>query len=130
MSNKAQTEDIKRSQQKTHAAIRRLERFSKMTDSSIRIPFTQFNIGVDAIIGVVPVVGDAAGFILSSYVLLEAQRMGVSKRIKLKMIGNMLIDFLGGLIPLVGDVFDAFFKANTRNTNLLKDYLLKQEGSE
>ena len=82
MPNKAPTENIKRSQQKTQAAIKRLERFSKMTDSSIRIPFTQFNIGVDAIIGLVPVVGDAAGFILSSYVLIEAQRMGVSKRIK------------------------------------------------
>ncbi|WP_160062967.1 DUF4112 domain-containing protein [Psychromonas sp. L1A2] len=130
MPNKAPTENIKRSQQKTQAAIKRLERFSKMTDSSVRIPFTQFNIGVDAIIGLVPVVGDAAGFILSSYVLIEAQRLGVSKRIKLKIIGNMLIDFLGGLIPLVGDVFDAFFKANTRNTNLLKDYLLEQGSHE
>ena len=126
MPTKAPTENIKRSQQKAQAAIKRLERFSKMTDSSVRIPFTKFNIGIDAIIGLVLVVGDAIGFLLSCYVLFEAQRMGVSKRVKLKILVNMLIDFFGGLIPLFGDLFDVFFKANTRNTAILKDELIKQ----
>ena len=110
----------------TQAAIARLERFSKLTDSSISIPFTKFNIGLEAVIGLIPVIGDAAGLILSSYVLVEAQRLGVSKRIKTKMIINMLIDFVGGLVPFFGDIFDAFFKANTRNTRLLKKHLNAQ----
>ncbi len=114
------------SQLKTQAAIARLERFSKLTDSSIGIPFTKFNIGLEALIGLIPVIGDAAGLILSSYVLIEAQRLGVSKRIKSKMIINMLIDFIGGLVPFFGDIFDAFFKANTRNTRLLKKHLNSQ----
>ncbi|MET6758086.1 DUF4112 domain-containing protein [Pseudoalteromonas sp. NCIMB_1079] len=114
------------SQIKAQAAIARLERFSKLTDSSIGIPFTKFNIGLEAVIGLVPVIGDAAGLILSSYVLIEAQRLGVSKRIKTKMIINMLIDFVGGLVPFFGDIFDAFFKANTRNTRLLKNHIAKQ----
>ncbi|MDO6636240.1 DUF4112 domain-containing protein [Pseudoalteromonas carrageenovora] len=114
------------SQLKTQAAIARLERFSKLTDSSIGIPFTKFNIGLEAVIGLIPVIGDAAGLILSSYVLIEAQRLGVSKRIKSKMIINMLIDFIGGLVPFFGDIFDALFKANTRNTRLLKKYLNSQ----
>ncbi len=114
------------SQMKAQAAIARLERFSKLTDSSIGIPFTKFNIGLEAVIGLIPVMGDAAGLILSSYVLIEAQRLGVSKRIKTKMIINMLIDFVGGLVPFFGDIFDAFFKANTRNTQLLKKHLNKQ----
>lgn len=114
------------SQIKAQAAIARLERFSKLTDSSIGIPFTKFNIGLEAVIGLIPVIGDAAGLILSSYVLIEAQRLGVSKRIKAKMIINMLIDFVGGLVPFFGDIFDAFFKANTRNTRLLKKHLNKQ----
>ncbi|MEI8652472.1 DUF4112 domain-containing protein [Pseudoalteromonas sp. Hal273] len=114
------------SQIKAQAAIARLERFSKLTDSSIGIPFTKFNIGLEAVIGLIPVIGDAAGLILSSYVLIEAQRLGVSKRIKTKMIINMLIDFVGGLVPFFGDIFDAFFKANTRNTQLLKKHLSKQ----
>ena len=121
-----QTKNEKLSQQKIDAAIKRLERFSQITDSSIGLPFTKFNIGIDAIIGLVPVVGDAIGFLLSCYVLFEAQRMGVSKRVKLKILVNMLIDFFGGLIPLFGDLFDAFFKANTRNTAILKGELFKQ----
>ena len=111
---------------KQKATLARLERFSKLTDSSIGIPFTKFNIGLEAVIGLIPVIGDAAGLILSSYVLIEAQRLGVSKRIKTKMIINMLIDFVGGLVPFFGDIFDAFFKANTRNTQLLKKHLNKQ----
>ncbi|MBB1289137.1 DUF4112 domain-containing protein [Pseudoalteromonas sp. SR43-6] len=118
------------SQIKAQAAIARLERFSKLTDSSIGIPFTKFNIGLEAVIGLIPVIGDAAGLILSSYVLIEAQRLGVSKRIKTKMIINMLIDFVGGLVPFFGDIFDAFFKANTRNTRLLKKHIAKQVKSE
>jgi len=118
------------SQIKAQAAIARLERFSKLTDSSIGIPFTKFNIGLEAVIGLIPVIGDAAGLILSSYVLIEAQRLGVSKRIKTKMIINMLIDFVGGLVPFFGDIFDAFFKANTRNTRLLKNHIAKQVKSE
>ena len=123
MPNSSQTDDSKSARQKKKAAIARLEHFSRLTDSNIGIPFTKFKIGIDAIIGLVPVIGDAAGLLLSSYVLFEAQRLGVSKRIKLKIILNMLIDFFGGLIPVFGDIFDAIFKANTRNTKLLKDYL-------
>lgn len=105
------------------ATLKRLERFSRFTDSSIGIPFTRFKFGVEALIGVIPGIGDAAGLILSSYVLFEAQRLGVGWRIKSRIILNMLIDFFGGLIPFFGDIFDAFFKANTRNTQLLKRYL-------
>jgi hypothetical protein len=114
-------------QTQQHAALKRLERFSRLTDSSITIPFTGFKIGVDALIGLLPVAGDMAGLVLSSYVLIEAQRLGVSPAIKLRIIANMLIDFVGGLLPIVGDIFDAYFKANTRNTRLLKKYLAQQQ---
>ncbi|AQQ01789.1 hypothetical protein B0W48_19625 [Pseudoalteromonas aliena] len=107
-------------QAKQKATLLRLERFSKFTDSSIGLPFTRFKFGIEAIIGIVPVVGDFAGLILSSYVLFEAQRLGVSWHIKFRILLNMAIDFFGGLVPVFGDIFDAFFKANTRNTHLLK----------
>ncbi|MEP3562543.1 MAG: DUF4112 domain-containing protein [Marinobacter sp.] len=108
------------------ATLARLDKFSRFTDSSIGIPFTKFKIGAEAIIGVVPVVGDVAGLVLASYVLVEAQRAGASKGVKLKMLRNMGIDFVGGLLPVVGDAFDAIYKANTRNTRLLRNYLEKQ----
>ncbi|GAA0842670.1 hypothetical protein GCM10009113_11240 [Marinobacter szutsaonensis] len=108
------------------ATLRRLEKFSRFTDSSIGVPFTRFKIGVDAIIGLLPGVGDMVGLVLSAYVLAEAQRVGASRAVKLRMLRNMGIDFLGGLLPVVGDAFDAIYKANTRNTLLLKRYLEEQ----
>ena len=108
------------------AVLERLDNFSRFTDSSISVPFTRLKIGIEAIIGLVPVVGDAAGLLLSGFVLLEAQRVGASKDIKLRMLRNMGIDFLGGLLPVFGDAFDALYKANTRNTGLLRNYLEEQ----
>ena len=105
-------DDQKRGRQQ--AALARLDRFSRFTDSSIRIPFTRFELGAEALIGLVPVIGDAAGLVLSSYVLVEAQRAGVSGATKRRMLRNMMVDFVGGLVPVVGDAFDAIFKANTR----------------
>lgn len=106
--------------------LKRLDTFSRFTDSSIGLPFTRFKIGVEAIIGLIPVVGDMAGFVLGSYVLVEAQRAGATKEVKFRMLRNMGIDFLGGLLPVVGDAFDAVYKANTRNTRLLRSYLEEQ----
>ncbi|MGO2012581.1 MAG: DUF4112 domain-containing protein [Pseudoalteromonas sp.] len=112
---------------KHQGALKRLEKFSHFTDSSISIPFTNFKLGAESLIGIVPGVGDLVGLILSSYVLFEAQRLGVSKGVKFRIILNMLVDFFCGLLPIVGDIFDAFFKANTRNTQLLKSYLVEQK---
>jgi hypothetical protein len=108
------------------AVLERLDKFSRFTDSSIGIPFTRFKIGADSIIGLLPVVGDMAGLVLSGYVLIEAQRVGASKEIKQQMLRNMGIDFVGGLLPVVGDAFDAIYKANSRNTRLLRNYLEEQ----
>lgn len=116
--------------ERQQAALDRLERFSRLTDSSIGIPFTRFRFGLDAIIGLIPGIGDVAGLLLSCYVLLEAQRAGASGKVKRRMLYNMLIDFVGGLVPVVGDAFDAVYKANTRNTRLLKRYLREQLESE
>lgn len=108
------------------ATLKRLETFSRFMDSSIGLPFTRFKFGVEAVIGLVPVVGDFVGLVLSSYVLVEAQRVGASKTVKRRMLRNMIIDFVGGLVPIVGDAFDAIYKANTRNTGLLRTYLEQQ----
>jgi hypothetical protein len=111
---------------KQQAALKRLERFSSLTDSSVKVPFTKLSLGADSLIGLLPVAGDAVGLLLSSYVLIEAQRLGVSNAVKQRIIINMLIDFVGGLLPVVGDIFDAYFKANSRNTRLIKLDLARQ----
>ena len=114
------------SEAEQRAILQRLDKFSRFTDSSIGLPFTRFKIGVEPIIGLVPGIGDVIGLAMSGYVLLEAQRAGASKEVKQRMLRNIGIDFVGGLIPVVGDAFDAVYKANTRNTRLLRNYLNEQ----
>lgn len=97
----------------------RLRRLAWLLDSSMRIPGTRWTVGIDALIGLVPVLGDAAGVILSSYILFEAARMGASRGVLARMVLNIAIEGLVGSIPLLGDLFDAGFKANQRNIRLL-----------
>ena len=100
--------------------VRALARF---LDSAISIPGTNWKIGFDAIVGVVPVVGDLIGGSLSAYIILEAARAEVPILTLARMIGNVGIDTLVGSVPAVGDVFDAAWKANLKNVALLERHL-------
>lgn len=108
------------------AILARLDKFSRFTDSSIGLPFTRFKIGVEAIVGLIPGIGDAVGLAMAGYVLLQAQQAGASGEVKRRMLRNVAIDFVVGLVPVVGDAFDAVYKANTRNTRILRDFLNTQ----
>jgi hypothetical protein len=101
----------------------RLSRLAWLLDSSIPIPGTSLSIGLEALIGLVPVVGDLAGVLLSGYIIREAAALGVSRSILARMALNVAVEGLAGMIPLAGDVFDAAFKANQRNVRLLNAYL-------
>jgi hypothetical protein len=112
------------------AALARLERFSYWTDANFGIPFTRFRFGVGPLIGLIPGIGDLVDLLMSLWVVNEARRIGAGRRVLLRMLGNLVIDFLGGLLPIVGDVFDVAYKANLRNTSLLKRYLEGRLGIE
>lgn len=99
--------------------IQELRRISRVMDASIGIPGTKFKFGMDSLIGLIPGVGDMGGMIVSLYVMVRARDLGVSKGVMLKMLGNVLVDTGLGAIPVVGDVFDVFFKANMRNVDLV-----------
>jgi hypothetical protein len=101
----------------------RLTRLAWLLDSSIPIPGTRLTIGLDALIGLVPVLGDLIGVFLSSYILKEAAALGVARSILARMAFNVAVEGLVGMIPFAGDVFDAAFKANQRNVRLLNAYL-------
>lgn len=118
------------SEAQQRAILARLERFSRFTDNSIGLPFTRFKIGVEPLIGLIPGIGDLVGLAMSGYVLMEAHRAGASGKLMMKMVRNSGIDFVGGLVPVLGDAFDAVFKANMRNTRLLRDHLNQQLGIE
>jgi hypothetical protein len=96
-------------------ALRRMEAVAHALDESIRIPGTNASVGIDPILGIVPVAGDliSAGF--SLYIVAESAYLGVSYTTLLQMIANITIDVVGGSIPYVGTLFDAFWKANKRN---------------
>jgi len=92
-------------------------------DDGIPIPGTGRRIGLDPLLGLVPGLGDAAGAIVSGAIVLEAMRQHVSPYALVRMIGNIAIDAAVGTIPLLGDLFDAGFKANARNLALLERHL-------
>ena len=105
------------------ATKKRLERLAWLLDSSIPIPWLNFRIGLESILGLIPGVGDVIGALLSSYFLAAAYRLGVSKSTLIRMGGNVAVEALLGAIPLVGDVFDFAWKANQRNVRLLQAHV-------
>lgn len=103
--------------------VNRLQRLSYLLDQSIPIPGTGYRIGLDPILGLFPAWGDAAGAVLSVYIVVNALQLGVSKPILLKMLSNILLETLVGVVPVLGDIFDATWKANLRNMQLLEAHL-------
>jgi hypothetical protein len=101
----------------------RLRRLAWLLDSSIPIPGTGWSIGVDALIGLFPFLGDLAGVLLSGYILVEAARLGAGKAVLGRMALNIAVEGVAGLVPFFGDLFDAAFKANQRNVRLLDAWL-------
>lgn len=100
--------------------VRRLQRLARLLDSEFRLPGTRWRIGLDPLIGLVPGVGDAASAAISLWLIAEAGRLGVPSGTLLKMLLNLLVDTTAGSIPVLGDVFDAGYKANLRNLELLE----------
>ena len=114
-------------------AIRRMEMMAKLLDNAFVIPGTNKRVGIDAIIGLVPGLGDIATTILSSYVIWEARNLGVSRIAIGRMLTNLAIHASVGAIPILGDVFDAFFRVNQRNMRIVRsqlDKLPKRTGAQ
>jgi hypothetical protein len=105
------------------AAVRRMEFVSRLLDESVRVPGTEFRIGLDPVLGLVPGAGDALAAAFSFYIVVESARLGVSYNTLLRMLANVAIDVAVGSVPVVGDLFDAFWKANVRNVELALDDL-------
>lgn len=107
--------------------LERLRNFSQLLDNAIAIPGTKFRFGLDPLLGLIPGGGDIVGMVFSCLVLFEASRLGASQTTLGRMTLNVLLETLVGTIPGIGDLFDVAWKSNTKNIELLDDYLGVQQ---
>lgn len=105
------------------AARERLITLTRLMDGLFEMPVIGRRFGLDAIIGLVPVVGDLVSAGIGLYLVFEARELGASRWLQARMLGNLLLDFLVGAVPLLGDFFDVLFRAHYRNLKLLQNEL-------
>jgi hypothetical protein len=108
------------------ASIRaRVEAMEMLLERSFRVPGVNVPIGLDALIGLIPVLGDIVTTAMGAYIVWEARNLGLSKWQLTRMGANVAVDTLLGLVPLVGDAADFVFRSNTRNLRILRKHLDK-----
>lgn len=106
-------------------AMRRLAtlaKISRLMDTALRIPGTRIRFGADSILGLVPGVGDAAGALVGLAILNEARKLGLPGNKQMQMLGNLATDAVFGSVPVLGDVFDLYFKSHRRNIQIILDH--------
>ena len=103
-------------------ALARLDRLARVFDTAFVVPGTKIRFGIEAVMRLVPGIGDAAASALSGYLLYEAHRLGVPPRIFARMLLNVATEGTAGAVPFLGDAFDVAFRANRRNVALLRDH--------
>jgi hypothetical protein len=107
-------------------ALLEAQKLAHLSDTSIRIPIIGFELGLDFILGLIPVIGDTLMLVLSARVLWLGKKLGVPKALRLVMLKNCLVDYLLGLVPFVGDIFDMFYKANKKNVRIMEKWWVQE----
>ena len=110
------------------ARLARIDALANLLDSAFLIPGTDIRLGLDALIGLVPGIGDVITTALGLYIVNEARALGAPRLLIARMVANVALDGVVGAVPLVGDVFDVAWRANRRNMKLLRDHLDRTEG--
>jgi hypothetical protein len=108
------------------AALERLDWLANLMDSAIVIPGTRITVGLDALIGLAPGIGDTVTTLISLWMVKEAHELGAPKHIIVRMMGNVALDGVVGAVPLLGDAFDVMFRANRRNIKLLREHFERE----
>lgn len=102
---------------------RRIEAMEKLFERALVIPGLKQPIGLDAILGLVPVGGDVVAALMGLYIVWEARNLNMPRSTMLRMIGNVGFDWALGLVPVIGDAADFFFRSNSRNLRLIRRHL-------
>ena len=111
------------SAERKRRARERLITLTRLMDSAVDVPVLRTKVGLDALLGVVPVAGDLLSAAIGVYLITQARELGASRWLQGKMIGNLVVDAAFGAVPLAGDVFDIYFRAHRRNLKLLQQHL-------
>jgi len=104
------------------AALERLDWLATLMDSAVVIPGTKITVGLDALIGLAPGIGDTVTTLISLWLVKEAHQLGAPRHLIVRMVANVAIDGLVGAVPVLGDAFDVMFRANRRNMKILREY--------
>jgi hypothetical protein len=107
------------------AALDRIDRLATLFDTAFPVPGTNIRFGIESLLRLVPGIGDVAASTLSCYVLYEAHRLGVPRRLFARMVANAIVEGTVGAIPFAGDAFDVLFRTNRRNVALLREHFEK-----
>ncbi len=106
------------------ASVRhRLKAIEKLLERSFVLPGTNRQVGLDAVVGLIPVAGDAISAALGLYLIWEARKLGISRLRLTRMIGNVGFDWLMGLVPIAGDLFDFVYRSNSKNLKIILRHL-------
>ena len=119
-SEKVHTPEVIEPDEKLPSDLVALRQFARLMDEAFPIPGTNIRIGLDALVGLVPGIGDVVGGVMSTWIIIGALRHRVPARIIMRMILNVVIDLFFGAVPVAGDVFDFMFEENMKNMRLLE----------
>jgi hypothetical protein len=108
--------------------IARLDALATLLDTAFILPGTNVRFGLDALIGLVPGIGDAITTAMSLYIVHEARQLGAPLHLIIRMLANVALDGFVGAVPVVGDAFDVMWRSNRRNMRLLQEWLEREEG--
>lgn len=104
------------------ARLRRIRGLARLMDTALRVPGTRISLGADSVLGLIPGIGDFAAAAISLVIVNEARRLGVPNDKLVKMLVNVGFDTVVGSVPVLGDVFDVYFKSNRRHLQLVLDH--------
>lgn len=108
------------------AALIKAQSIANITDTAVRIPVLGIRLGLDFLIGLIPVIGDLITGLMAFRIILLARQMDVPAALQKIMLRNMIIDILLGLVPVLGDIVDIFFKANKANVRIMEKWWLEK----
>ena len=102
--------------------IRRAVGIARLMDTAVRLPIIGVRIGADSILGLIPAIGDVAGSLIGLFIIDEARRLGLPGHKLARMAANLGVDAACGTVPLIGDLFDVYFKSHRRNVGIILDH--------